>query len=584
MQIENKFKFTNSQQLAYNDIITNLTTSKVILLQGSAGTGKSTLTKLIINHFYLSGIKACGITPTHKSKNVLFQILNEEQTKREYKTQIQTEIKNNIKKIQMIKQSRFNQLKTNVLTVASALNKLREFSYIGTKKYSKGNVIRLHDYKLFVIDEISMISDIDMDKLLTFIKNNDKYALLIGDENQIPCPSAGYEKINEICIQKANAFVFNDETIHKINLTEIIRQKADSDILQLATFVKNNLNNDFTIEDTKYNPKYILSSEEVYNLFIDRFNISNINNKILIKIIAYTNISVKNHNLEIRKKLGYTNNKYPFVVNDILTGYNNFGYPELIIQNGQDYVVTSVIENNNKNIGKFKGLTGLDITIDLVENIDLNVNINKLRSYLFFIDIYHDINTDFIDELIKLAEKVNNIGSTKQDYVNYSNLKNYVLFIEDIYCYDNGIYTESTFKDFHPLLFVNINDVITFNKETKQLEIKNNLLYDKINNTYPNLINNRIEDIKKTLGDNENLSDKYKVIEKDIYYGYAITAHKSQGSTYNSVFVDEKDFEKIANKWNYKYDCFQSRIREKNQLKYVAYTRAKEELYLEYDV
>lgn len=51
------------------------------------------------------------------------------------------------------------------------------------------------------------------------------------------------------------------------------------------------------------------------------------------------------------------------------------------------------------------------------------------------------------------------------------------------------------------------------------------------------------------------------VIVKDIDYGYAITGHKSQGSTYSHVFVLEND---INENWV---------IKERNQIKYVALTR-----------
>jgi len=46
--------------------------------------------------------------------------------------------------------------------------------------------------------------------------------------------------------------------------------------------------------------------------------------------------------------------------------------------------------------------------------------------------------------------------------------------------------------------------------------------------------------------------------------------------------VDEPDFQKIANRWNYKYNKLETRVKEKNQLRYVAYTRAKTGLYIIY--
>jgi exodeoxyribonuclease-5 len=52
-----------------------------------------------------------------------------------------------------------------------------------------------------------------------------------------------------------------------------------------------------------------------------------------------------------------------------------------------------------------------------------------------------------------------------------------------------------------------------------------------------------------------------EVIVKDLDYGYAITGHKSQGSTYSHVFVMEND---INDNWI---------LKERNQIKYVALTR-----------
>lgn len=55
--------------------------------------------------------------------------------------------------------------------------------------------------------------------------------------------------------------------------------------------------------------------------------------------------------------------------------------------------------------------------------------------------------------------------------------------------------------------------------------------------------------------------ESYDVIVKDLDYGYAITGHKSQGSTYSHVFVMEND---INLNWV---------LKERNQIKYVALTR-----------
>ena len=50
-------------------------------------------------------------------------------------------------------------------------------------------------------------------------------------------------------------------------------------------------------------------------------------------------------------------------------------------------------------------------------------------------------------------------------------------------------------------------------------------------------------------------------VKKDLYYGYGITVHKSQGSTYNNVAVNIKDVLRVRN------------IKERNKLLYVALSR-----------
>jgi ATP-dependent exoDNAse (exonuclease V) alpha subunit len=104
-------------------------------------------------------------------------------------------------------------------------------------------------------------------------------------------------------------------------------------------------------------------------------------------------------------------------------------------------------------------------------------------------------------------------------------------------------------------------------------------LSDEIEKLYPGIIYDRLKDVN-TLGDSEELKDKYQILTKDLDYGYAITAHKSQGSTYKIVFLYERDFDKIADRWNYKRNMMNRGSKERNQLKYVAFTRANCKVYV----
>ena len=73
------------------------------------------------------------------------------------------------------------------------------------------------------------------------------------------------------------------------------------------------------------------------------------------RIISYTNSSVKTHNLEVRNQLKYSDE---YVIGELLTGYSNIGYPDLVIENGEDYFVEKIVETTNHSIGKYKNLFG----------------------------------------------------------------------------------------------------------------------------------------------------------------------------------------------------------------------------------
>ena len=66
------------------------------------------------------------------------------------------------------------------------------------------------------------------------------------------------------------------------------------------------------------------------------------------------------------------------------------------------------------------------------------------------------------------------------------------------------------------------------------------------------------------------------LFKRDLDYGFALTSHKSQGSTFDTVFVDVMDI--VYNRNGYLY----SNAEEINRRLYVACSRAKNKLYLKY--
>jgi len=519
-----EYQLTDQQETAFEFIKNVLTTQPICLLVGSAGTGKTTLTKKIANFYSQQGWTLCAVAPTHKAKNVIQKILSEKQF-----------------------------MQTTAFTVASLLGKMKEHSYIGTKKFTGPSSKKFSSYKLFILDEVSMVSNYDLQFIVRYITSMNKKLIIIGDNYQIPCPSAPYTVTN--IVVKQDSYIFTTPDINKIILTDVVRQTKDSPILELTCYVRDHIEDEFSIMDTGYTN--ITEEADVYEHFVRMYRL----NPLSTKMIAYTNHTVRTHNENIRDKLGYSEK---FVIGELMTGYANIGFPEFFIQNGQDYTITKIIATTQNRVSEFKNLSGVVINLQVVASKDVSNN-------LFFINPMATENYEFMEEFVLRSEKVNKQYSTKQEFIMYNELKNMVIFIEDVYKYNNQLYNESDFKEAHCLLFTRLAELI---KNKEKLTSK---LVSKIEKVYSNIIDDRIAD-NKLISDSEMLADKYKVVEKDIYYGYSITAHKSQGSTYDYVIVDETDLNKINDKINYKYNKLEKRTREKNQIRYVAYSRAKHEL------
>ena len=504
-----------------------------IVVAGSAGTGKTYLTKHIIGHAVDKLKKSVvAVAPTHKARRVLSKKLNEGRL-----------------------------FDVPSLTVASILGKMREHTYIGSHKYSNGSKQKMDQYDCFILDEVSMVPDKDLDEIIEYICNNDRKLILIGDNCQIPAPNQELVKESGICY-KPDSSAFEIENIHEMR--GIVRQAAESPIIKIATYIRDNLLEDSALMDVLHGcgvpaSKVCIEYGELYGLVAEDINMG-----VDARVIAYTNAAVHSHNEQIRKHLGYHSH---LTQGELLTGYDNVGWPVPLIENGTDYRVTSLRFTNRHQIDRFHGLVG-----HLVDIVDVDDPSHVSRD-LFFIDVQHEANLRFMMELVYRAEKVNQRYSKKNDYKEYCALKNRAVFLEDVYKYANKVVTDTTLKQLHPLLFTKVGEVI----DTKCKAVAVSELTGKLEEQYGDIIEGRLVD-NKPFADGEVFADQYMVVEKDISYGYAVTAHKSQGSTYENSYVDENDFKKISNKWNYRLHAEENRCKERNQLKYVAYTRASKNL------
>lgn len=526
---------TDDQKKALGEIIEFINgTKNAHTLIGFAGTGKTTLTKEVRNYARIKELAVVGVAPTHKAVKILQQSLN-------------------------------TNAYTPTMTIAKLLNVMKEQSYVGTKNFRSDGTSKIEQYDLVLVDECSMISDDDVKIILMHVKKSNKKVLFIGDRAQIPNPRQTFIPHNDGTIYKKDSVAFD---LPYSELKTIVRQAAGNPILEISyairkdLFEEPNINRITNVKDNKgvrFYDDQVKFLKRMKHILIENNNAEIKIPMENIRVVCYTNERVQYYNRFVRSIMKYTE---PFVVGEVLTGYNMVGYPTPIVENGQDYV----IEDVKYGIFKIKlGKSQIELEGHQLTMYNPCIEANQK---VFFPDISSEINSNMLAALKILAKKVNSSYSSTIDYKKYKSMKDRVLFLESVYEYNNVLMPESMLKSQHPILFKQTDQFIS-----KDRKIIQNEFTDGLSAEYIKIIKNRIAD-KKGFLSGERLVDQFQIIEKDMDYGYAITAHKSQASTYHTVFIDECDFEKLSGKWNWQFRKTENNMKEKNQLKYVAFTRA----------
>lgn len=423
--------------------------STFFTLMGSAGSGKSTIIKKLLDE-YRYGVVVSA--PTHKAVGVIHDITNKESATLHSLLGLRPDVD-------------LSNFDPNFPT----------FNPIALPK--------INSYNLVVIDESSMINQALFDLIKEKTINSRTKVLFVGDPCQIP-PVGEKESV-----------VFIQDNIEKHILTKIERQAGTNPILLVADVIRNNLTSgdDIFIRKTKINDSgegiiFITDKKEFRKLVLDKFISESFNKDInYCRGIAWKNDTVMQSNQVVRASI-FGNNSNIIEVNDVLMGYRtitNDKQNAVIIQNSADYRVVekSGLEENEYGINGFKvklreDLTKRQFKFQDVFIIDANDHDN-LHLYAQMHDFFRD------------AAK-----SNKKMWTKYYAFRRSNLLMKTIDKHKNGTYRNTG-----------------------------------------------------------------EVIVKDLDYGFFITAHKSQGSTYNHVMIILSD---IEDNWI---------LKEKNQLFYTSLTR-----------
>lgn len=467
--------FTVDQRKAYDELIKfiaapyNNKDFKRALV-GPAGTGKTYLVKALIKNCSLSYSMIGLAAPTHKACRVLQESIS------------------------------LPNIKVN--TLQSDLGLRLNFNVdnfdIAHPPFDPKGRIKIGDYKLYIVDEASMINR----GLTTFLektcKTNECKIIYIGDSSQLAPVGEKYSS--------------SLRGIKTYNLTQIVRQEDDNPIRYLLDLLRYDIQHKsfkFLEYISKNREQFdsgftkgfqVCNSEEfnkvVYNHFSDDQITKNVD---YAKIVAYTNVCVAAWNNFVRNAIIADSHKAIITKNDLFISYatlvNSFNEP--IIKNSEEYIIHDIVNYTHPKYD----LKGFMVKFQAIHG-------GAISTPLFILD-----HTD---------------GFTIQKYVQVS----------------DELITAAK----------NANSTVRAERWRAYYSFKESCL----------LLTNIVKRNGTTL------------YSRDLDYGFALTSHKSQGSTFDTVFVDVMDI--VYDKYGHLY----TDIEEINRRLYVACSRAKNKLFLRY--
>jgi exodeoxyribonuclease-5 len=436
----------DEQKLAIDELLdfikSETSRNDYAVLEGKAGTGKTTIIKKVLEQFPNRNIIVGALS--NKAKSALYDSINDVDLK-----------------------------KIKYHTIASMLSMTRndETGDFELDPYNN-TPPPIISADIIIIDEASMVNESALSNILSFKKNNSKL-IFLGDTGQLP-PIR--KETDPLMDADSKAF----DTKFKSDLKTRVRQGEDSPILPFADKFWNNSHSSnpvlypFSDEDrvnkiTKNGNIIFTDSKSAIPIMLDQFKEAVIkNNPNLIRLVGYRTATVDSYNKYIHEYLfptGEEYNKGELIIFN--SSYTDMDIGE-VIDNSSEFQIKSVKKGS---LGEYTGY------LSTVELIDENGNTK-------------DVN-------LPLLDKASKIRHSKK--------------VSDLF--------------------------------------------------------NAAKNMPK--GPNRAMAYKEAWYEKDKYpnvsYSYAITSHKSQGSTYNTSVVLEDDIMGVKPTTN----------KSKSQSMYTAITRAK---------
>ena len=456
------------------------------VLEGAAGTGKTTMMTKILEWFDGMNLSVCFCSPTHQALGVIRDTLR----------------KYDLDFCESVQDLQFGKTNLIIKTLASFLGiKMKRDLENGQESFVEDKRAEKITVDILCIDESSMVSKDQLQIICSKLHICVKVILFIGDEIQLPSPS-----------DKEPNRIFNLPLNVKFSLEEIVRQAADNKLLPLAWELRSYILN----KQYPYKPSVLLHDGRMNeNIIIYRNNQQGFiyhygQDPATEKLIStYTNkiCNEYNHYIRWEKLIGNCGGMDDTIkVNKTLRLTSKTG-PEPISISYQDLVTdTEEVERN-------KIYTNEEFREYFIGEKLIVLETNQANG-----DVVHQ-NGEVIS-IMSVCERVHSIfieTNQGKDMFDVSSLEEFKLEYFEI--------LDTNFKKIN---------VIKFN------QIEN----------YHNIINLLSIETNKNTGKNKwkkfyDFKEKFTKVN----YLFAATLYKLQGSTCQNLYLDARDLDRFYS-WN----------------------------------
>lgn len=443
----------NEQQLSSLQNIANFIDSLIkqgtwetttFSLQGYAGTGKTTITRFIVQYLKKKGKNYTLSSPTHRAKEVLQDLTGEK-----------------------------------AMTVAKLLGlapgvDVENFNLVD-KQFQSQYEIKIPKNGIVIVDEASMVNDQLFDSLVELAAERGSKVLFIGDEAQLKPVK-----------QKEKGKAFR-RTSNITKLTQVMRTANGNPMpAEVLLPIRDNPTSkvDMFEHDDKLSPtgegiKFVNNAKEWMASLLDKVSIENLTeNPNLVRALAYTNKRVRELNTFIRAKM-FGIGAEDFYKGELLMMYENlFWLPggDYVYPNGMDVTIENVqyvsdfkinVPEKNRQVS----VAGFMITTSKTKNKQKNIK------DLFIADLDR-VSSEYIKELVELKNKILNTpfaqrGPMWNKFYEFSdayNLTDEVYFINDV-AYSSRNEALKIARQLYPSMNQNQLDKIVNNSKAKDKSV-----------------------------------------------------------------------------------------------------------------